>query len=116
MPIYPKVTVTQTVNVPDVSSDEATPFDVTLAVPATAEDLVLVPGIKVGRSVSLINEGPGDVALAFDATATAADVLIKEGEGYSDSGLALQTSISFINVTAAQSPRVRGVLWSGPDA
>lgn len=116
MPIYPRVNVVQTVNVPSMAADEATSFDVTLAVPATAEDLVLVPGVKEGRSVSLINEGPGDAAIAFDATATAADILIREGEGYSDAQLSIQTKISFINVTAAVSPRLRGVLWSGPAA
>jgi hypothetical protein len=116
MPIYPRVNVTQTVNVPTLAADEATPFDVTLAVPATAEDLVLVPGVKVGRNVSIINEGPGDAAIRFDATATTTDVLIREGEGYADQALAVATKVSFINVTAAVSPRLRGVLWSGPAA
>lgn len=113
MPIYPRVNVTQTVNVPSMVADEATPFDVTLAVAGTAEDLVLVPGTKVGRSISIINEGPGDVAIKFDGTATTADILVREGEGYADTGLAIQTKLSFINVTAAAQPRVRGVLWSG---
>lgn len=94
------------------SSDTATPFDVTLTTPDTAEDLVTVPSGK-GRIVSLINEGPGSVALAFDAVATVADFLLEEGDAYDEHDLALSTKISFINVTPASSPRVRGILWSG---
>lgn len=116
MPIYPKQSVTTNVTVPSMISDEETPFDVTLAVPATAEDLVLVPATKKGRSFDVVNEGPGDAAWKADGTATTADSLIKEGESHSFSGLEVATKISFINVTAAQSPRLRGVLWSGPAA
>ncbi|KKK95114.1 hypothetical protein LCGC14_2676060 [marine sediment metagenome] len=94
-------------------ADEATPFNVTLAVADTAEDLVSVPSSKFGRIVSLVNEGPGSIALAFDATASAADLLIKEGEAYSEARLEIVTNISFVNVTASQTPNVRGVLWSG---
>ena len=60
------------------SADTATPFDATLTVPATAETLVAVPSNKFGRIVSLVNEGPGDVALAFDAVATVTDLLLLE--------------------------------------
>lgn len=94
-------------------ADESTPFDVTLAVPATAEDLVSVPGSKKGRLVSLVNEGPGDAAIAFDATAIVTDILIKEGGTYDEQNLEFATKISFINVTAAVSPRLYGVIWSG---
>ena len=107
MPIVPKPFLT----VP--FADEATPFDVTLAVPATAEDLVSVPGSKKGRIVSLVNEGPGAAAIVFDATATASDILLEEGDTYDEHDLEFVTKISFINVTPAVSPRLRGVIWSG---
>ena len=95
------------------SADTATPFDATLTVPATAETLVAVPSNKFGRVVSLVNEGPGDVALAFDAVATITDLLLLEGDAYDEHDLEIGTDISFINVTTGESPRVRGVLWSG---
>jgi hypothetical protein len=113
MPIYPRVNVVTTVVTEKIMADESTPIDVTLAVAATAEDLATVPFGKKGRSISLINEGPGDVALKFDGVATEADVLIKEAEGYSEANLEIAANVSFINVTPAQTPRVRGVLWSG---
>ena len=95
------------------SADTATPFDVALTTPATAEDLVAVPSSKLGRIVSLVNEGPGDVALAFDATATVADLLLLEGDAYDEHDLEITTNISFLNVTTGTNPRVRGILWSG---
>lgn len=61
MPITPRPTFTSPV------ADTSTPFDVTLTISDTAEDLVTVPALKEGRIVSLVNEGPGDVAIAFDA-------------------------------------------------
>jgi hypothetical protein len=94
-------------------SDTATSFDVTLATPATPEDLVTVPSGDKGRIVSLVNGGPGSVALAFDATATVADFLLEEGDAYDEHDLEISTKISFINVTPTVSPRVRGILWSG---
>ncbi|KKN83836.1 hypothetical protein LCGC14_0294890 [marine sediment metagenome] len=94
-------------------ADTATPFDVTLTTPATAEDLVLVPSTKKGRVLSLVNEGPGAVALAFDATAVVTDLLLEEGDAYDEQNLEISTNVSFINVTASQSPRIRGILWSG---
>src|SRR5574341_1646234 len=106
MPIFPVPTLRTPV------TDTDTPFDNTLAVAGTAEDLVTVPALKKGRTVSLVNEGPGEVAIAFDATATVADLLLKEGEAYSEINLEVSTKLSFINVTASQTPRVRGVLWS----
>jgi hypothetical protein len=107
MPIRPKPKFTYPF------ADTSTPFDVTLAVAATAEDLVAVPVNKKGRTLSLINEGPGSVALAFDATAIASDLLLEEGDAYDERDLEIGTNISFINVTAGQTPRVRGILWSG---
>lgn len=109
MPITPA----NTPNTPKFA-DTSTPFNVTLTTADTAEDLVTVPASKKGRAVSLINDGPGDVAIAFDATATTADLNLKQGEAYSDDDLEVSTKLSFINVTPASLPHVRGVLWSGP--
>lgn len=96
-------------------ADTATPINNTLAVTDVAEDLVLVPVTKKGRVLSIINDGPGDVALAFDTTAVpATGLVILEGEAYSDSGLEISTKVSFINMTTGDTPAVRGVLWSGP--
>ncbi|KKN60388.1 hypothetical protein LCGC14_0532220 [marine sediment metagenome] len=108
MPINPKVAKKDF-----PSADTSTPFDVTLAVTATAEDLVSVPALKKGRAVSLVNEGPGEVAIAFDATATTSDLFLEEGDAYDEHDLEVSTNISFINVTTGQTPRVRGILWSG---
>jgi hypothetical protein len=115
MPFVPRAStnVTATVNVQKENADTSTPFDVTLATPDTAEDLVTVPGGKKGRSVDFVNEGPGDVAVKFDGTATVTDILITEGSAYSASFLEVSTKVSFINVTPASSPNVHGVLWSG---
>lgn len=94
-------------------ADTSTPFDVTLSTPATAEDLVTVPSLKKGRAISIVNEGPGDAVVAFDATATASDLLLKEGDAYDDQMLEVSTKVSFINVTTGEQPRLRGILWSG---
>lgn len=109
MPITPRATITTERQ----NADTATSFSVTLAVAATASDLVLVPAFKKGRTISLVNEGPGDVAIKFDGTATVSDLLIKEGEAYAEANLEVSTKVSFINVTPTQLPKVRGVLWSG---
>lgn len=106
MPIRPGVRVIVPL------SDTSTPFDVTLTTPATAEDLVAVPANKEGRIVSLVNEGPGSVAIAFDATATITDLLLEEGDAYDERDVEIATNISFINVSGTN-PRVRGILWSG---
>jgi hypothetical protein len=87
--------------------------DGTLTTAGTAQDLVTVPvGLK-GMKVSLVNRGPGDAAVAFDATAVATDTLIKSGEAYSEDGIEFATKISFINVSAGKKPRLTGVIWSG---
>ncbi|HEC64699.1 MAG TPA: hypothetical protein ENI23_05365 [bacterium] len=106
MPIRPKPVFTFPF------ADTPTPFDVTLAVSDTAEDLVVVPSPKKGRVLSLVNEGPGAVALAFDATATTGDLLLEEGDTYDEQNLEISTNISFINVTPTETPRIRGILWS----
>ncbi len=94
-------------------ADESVPFDVTLTTPATAEDLVLVPGTKKGRTISIVNEGPGDIAVAFDAEAVVTDLFLGEGDEYDEHLLEISTKISFINVTVGATPQVRGILWSG---
>ena len=95
-------------------ADQDTPFLVTLTIAGTEQQLVAVPATKKGRVVSLVNDGPGTVAIAFDQAATSAGLNIKLAEGYSEAGLEITTDVRFINVTAAQTPTVRGVLWSGP--
>ncbi len=94
-------------------ADTDTSFDVTLAIPDTAEDFVTVPGGKKGRILSLVNEGPGDIAIKANATALVTDTLLFEGDAYSEARLDIATKFSFINVTPSASPRIRGVLWSG---
>ena len=94
-------------------ADTDTPFNKTLALAGTEEQLVAVPGGKKGRIISLVNDGPGTVGIAFDQAATVASLNIKAGEGYSEAALQVNTDVRFINVTAAQTPTVRGVLWSG---
>lgn len=96
-------------------ADTDTPFNKTLAIAAAEEQLAAVPAGKKGRIVSLVNDGPGVVALAFDQAALTTGLNLKEGEAYSDSGLEISTDIRFINVTSGQTPTVRGVLWSGPE-
>ena len=107
MPITPPSTVQK-------FADQDTPFSVTLALAATEQQLVAVPATKKGRIISLVNDGPGTVAISFDQAATTSSLNLKVGEGYSDVGLEISTDVRFINVTAAQTPTVRGVLWSGP--
>lgn len=112
MAIIPKASTT--VNTEKQNTNESVAFDVTLATPATAEDLVLVPATKRGRTLSIVNEGPGDAAVKFDGTATATDVLLKEGDAMAQDNLDLTTKVSFINVTVGASPRLRGMLGAGP--
>lgn len=94
-------------------ADTDTPFNKILTVAGTEEQLVAVPASKKGRIVSLVNDGPGVVAIAFDQAATTTALNLKEGEAYSEEGLAVSTDVRFINVTSAQTPTVRGILWSG---
>ena len=114
MAIIPRTSVTTNVTTEKQNSDTFTPFDVTLAAAATAEDLVLVPATKRGRTLSIVNEGPGDAAIKFDGTATATDVLLKEGDAFNNDNLDFATKVSFINVTTGDQPRLRGMLGSGP--
>ncbi len=93
-------------------ADTPTPFDSTLAVADTAEDLVTVPALKTGRSFTLKNKGPGSVFLAFDADATTAGVEVEAKDNYSESNIEIGTRVSFIGA-AGKTPRVFGVLWSG---
>lgn len=92
-------------------ADEATPFDVTLAVAGTAEDAVTPPTSKVGRIVSLVNEGPGKVYISFDGTATTTDLELDKRDVYTEADISVVTNISFIGETG-KLPRVRGILWS----
>lgn len=107
MPIFPAP-----VPVQFPAADTDTPFDVTLAVVDTAEDLVTVPATKTGKSFSVVNEGPGKAYLGFDADATTTDLELNKGDSYYEDGLGLTTKVSFIGESGKQ-PRLRGVLWSG---
>ena len=99
--------------VPSVSplADEATPINLTLTVVDTAEDLASVPTDKRGRILSIVNEGPGIVYLAFDADATTADTVVKKNESYSENDLDIASRVSFIG-ESGKTPHVRGILWS----
>ena len=92
-------------------ADEATPFDVTLAVAGTAEDAVTPPTGKVGRIISLVNEGPGKAYISFDGTATLADLELGKRDVYTEEDISIVTNISFIGETG-KLPQVRGILWS----
>ncbi len=92
-------------------ADEVTAFDVTLAIAGTAEDLTVPPTGKTGRIVSIVNEGPGKVFLAFDGTAALTDLALAKGDVYSEADISIVTKVSFIGDTG-KTPRVRGVLWS----
>ena len=94
-------------------ADVDTAFDVTLAVTDTAEDFVTVPAPKLGRILSFVNEGPGAVAIKANADAVVTDLLLEEGDTYSEARLEVSTRFSFINIDTGDQPRVRGVLWSG---
>ena len=93
-------------------ADTPTPFDSTLALADTAEDLVAVPVLKKGRNFTLKNKGPGSVFLAFDADATTADVEVEARDNYSANNIEITTKVSFIGA-AGKTPRVFGILWSG---
>jgi hypothetical protein len=36
-----------------------------------------------------------------------------EGDAYDEHDLEVSTNVSFINVSVGETPRVRGILWSG---
>lgn len=112
MAITPRTTVSAVTSTPPTDSE--TPFNNTLGVVDVAEDLVLVPATKRGRTIDIVNEGPGDVAVKLDGTAVVTSTLLREGDSVSWVGLDIQTKVSFINVTAASLPVLRGVLHSGP--
>ncbi len=92
-------------------ANEGTPFDVTLAVADTAEDLVTPPTGKVIRRVNIVNEGPGTAHISFDGTATTTDLALAKGDSYSEADVEIVTNISFIGGTS-KTPRVRGLIWS----
>lgn len=96
-----------------IVTDEMTPFDVTLAVADTAEDLVAAPGGKTGRELTLHNAGPGDAYIAFDAPATTSDLLIPARHSWATTiPTSIGTKVSFIGA-AGKTPRVFGALFSG---
>ena len=92
-------------------ADEATSFDVTLAVADTAEDAVTPPTGKTIRRVNIVNEGPGTAYVAFDGTATTTDLALAKGDSYDEADLEVVTNVSFVGETGKQ-PQVRGIVWS----
>lgn len=106
MPLFGKPTVNQK------TASTSTPINSTVT--DVAADIATVPAGKEGMIVSILNDGPSDIRVAFDADATAASGLsIKAGESYADSGFAIATRVSAVSVAAGQVAVVRGVLWSG---
>lgn len=97
---------------PPAANDDV-PFDLQLAIANTAQDMVSVPAGEVGRSFSIVNEGPGNVYIKADAVATLLNgTRIANGETYSMEGLAIATKISFLG-DLGKKPKVHGVLWCG---
>ena len=92
-------------------ADEGTPFDVTLAVADTAEDLVAPPSGKVGRRITIVNTGPGKAYIAFDAEATTGDLELGKNDAYDEADIEILTKISFIGESGKQ-PQLKGILWS----
>ena len=92
-------------------ADEAVPFDETLAVADTAQDAITPPTGKTGRRISIVNEGPGKAFIAFDGTATTADLPIEKRGSYDEVDITVTTNISFVG-EAGKTPRVYGILWS----
>ncbi len=93
-------------------AEEATPFDVTLAVADTAEDVVVPPGGKTIRRINVVNHGPGVVFLEFDDTATTSSLEVERRGTYDEADIGVSTNISFIG-EPGKKPRVTGVVWSG---
>lgn len=109
MPIIPNASVS--VNTDPIPTTAVT-FNKTLTTADTAQDLALVPVSKFGRKYSIVNDGPGNAYIAFDATATLNDMEIAPKDAVSDDGLQFATKISFIG-ESGKKPHVRGILWAG---
>lgn len=91
-----------------------TPIYMNETVTDTASDIATAPTGKDGMVVSIWNDGPSPVAIAFDATATPTSKLIlNAGEGYAEGSIRVSTRISAISLVAGQSAVVRGTLWCG---
>lgn len=88
-------------------------FTVTLTDDNAADAINLAAlGLNRINKVSLVVE-LYDAYVRIDGTATvgATSMLIPAGEGYFDDGINLQTNISFINATAGNNARIRGIAW-----
>lgn len=95
------------------ASKSSTDFEATV-VDTAASDIVSTPSGKVGDTLSLWNDGPAAVRIAFDADATqTTGILVNSGEGYSEADITVNTRVSAIAVTGTGvNAQVRGVLWS----
>lgn len=79
-----------------------------------ASDIATIPANQEGMNVSIWNDGPSPVRVAFDTAATATTgIEIKAEEGYADADLAIATRISAVSTVAGQQALLRGVVWSG---
>ena len=69
-------------------------------------------GLNRINKISLVVE-LYDAYVKVDGTATvgATSMLIPAGEGYFDDGVNIQTNISFINASAGNNARIRGIAW-----
>lgn len=102
MPFFPA-----TATPPGVTDN---PINLQLTTVNVAQDLIVAPAGELIRSFELRNEGPGDVFVEADGTATLASTKIKNNEGYTKENVAI-TKFSFIGSTGKK-PTITGVAWS----
>lgn len=94
------------------NADTSDPINATVT--NVASDVVTVPNGKKGMVVSLWNDGPSAVRIAFDVTATpTTGIVLNPGEGYADGNLAIAARISAISLVTGQDASMRGIMWSG---
>ena len=88
-------------------------FNKQLAVPGVAEMLVEVDRTRMSVGTRLTVLTDLDVLIGFDAPGelTTENALeLQGGESYSEDGI-IFSSLRFVNLVSAETPRVRGILW-----
>lgn len=91
-----------------------TPVPINAPVTDVASDVALVPSGKDGLVLSLWNDGPSAVSVAFDVTATPTNgVILNPGEGYAEGDIKINTKVSAISMITGQTATLRGTLWCG---
>lgn len=85
------------------------------AVAVTAGDIATVPAGKQGMLLSVYNNGPASVNIAFDSDASATHgIPLDPGDEYAESDITIVTRVSAISTSATgQGATVRGILWCG---